>query len=315
VHRAGVPRDEPLAWLRGRWMAASQAALPLYDLGLQGMAVTETVRTFGHVLFRLEDHLDRLERSLELAWILPEITRAELGAIASELVARNTRLIAPEDELGLTMFVTAGWNPTYVGASAGAECGRPTVGLHTWRLPLELWAERARTGQHLATPEVRQVPAETLDPRIKSRSRLHWHVAERQARAVDPHATAVLLDRDGFMTETATANFFAAREGVLLTPRVGTTLEGVSQKIVRELADRLGVAYHETDLRPEDVYAADEAFTSSTPYCLLPAVRLNGKTIGSGRPGPVYERLMRAWSELVGVDLATRSGDSDPGRL
>jgi branched-chain amino acid aminotransferase len=212
-------------------------------------------------------------------------------------------LIAGDDDLGLTIFVTAGLNATYLGGRFPDACGGPTVGVHTWLLPFELWAERLRTGQHLVTPSVRQLAAETLDPRIKSRSRLHWHLADRQAQAIDPDASALLLNADGCVTETATANFFIVQDSAVLTPRVGTTLAGVSQAVVRELAAERGIDFRETDIRPEQVPAAAEAFTSSTPYCLMPVSRFNGQPIGDGRPGKVSSELVAAWSAAVGVDI------------
>ena len=294
--------NEPLAYLNGRCLPLSEARLPFSDLGLQGMAVTETVRTFHQRLFRLDDHLRRLEQSLELACLSLPVSIDELRSVAVTLAADNARLLPGDDELGLTIFVTAGPNPTYLGASAAVD-RQATVGAHTWRLPVELWAERCLSGQHLVTPALRQIPASTLDPRIKSRSRLHWHLAECQARERDPQATAVLLDATGNLTETATANFFIVRGGAILTPQAGTALAGVGQAVVHELADEAGIAYREADIRPGDVLQADEAFTSSTPYCLMPVVRLNGRAIGNGKPGPVFAQLVGAWSALVGVDL------------
>ncbi|HUG90346.1 MAG TPA: aminotransferase class IV [Planctomycetaceae bacterium] len=302
----------PIAYLRGQFLPLAEAKLPVHDLGLQGMAVTETVRTFGHRPFRIDDHLDRLAASLDMAAIDLPMPFDELRSISLQVIDHNAPLIAPGDDLGLTLFVTAGLNLTYLGAGALDECRRPTVGVHTWRLPVELWVERRRTGQHLVTPDVRQIPAECLDPRIKSRSRLHWHVADAQARAVDPQASALLLSAEGFVTETATANFFIVRDGAMLTPRMGAALAGVSQAVVRELACELRIEYLEADLRPADVESADEAFTSSTPYCLLPAVRFNNRPIGNGAPGTVYAKLLAAWSNLVGVDLNLECGDPSP---
>jgi branched-subunit amino acid aminotransferase/4-amino-4-deoxychorismate lyase len=302
VHRICV--SEPIAYLAGGFLPASAAKLSLADLGLQGMAVTETVRTFGHHLFRLDEHLDRLALSLELARIDFPSSLAEMRSIAEQLVEQNARLIAPTGDLGLTVFVTAGPNPTYLGGRPAELQAGPSLGMHTWPLPFERWAERLRTGQHLVTPAVRQLPRETLDPRVKSRSRLHWHLAGRQAQDFDPAAAALLLDANGCVTETATANFFIVTNGGILTPRTGTTLAGVSQRVVRELAAARGISYGEADLRPENVLAADEAFTSSTPYCLLPVCRFNGHLIGEGCPGTVYSELLAAWSARVGVDIA-----------
>lgn len=303
--------NEPLAYLHPRFLPQSEARLPLSDLGLQGMAVTETIRTFGHRPFRLDDHLWRLVQSLELACLSLPLSFGELQSMAGMLVNANASLMRDDAELGLTIFVTAGPNSTYGDNTAAARDPQPTLGIHTWRLPVERWARRCLSGQHLVTPAVRQVAAATLDPRIKSRSRLHWHVADCQAREIDSQAAAILLDAEGRLTETATANFFIVRGGAILTPRTGTTLAGVSQGVVRELAKQGDIEYVEADIRPEDVLEADEAFTSSTPYCLMPVVRFNGRPVGDGLVGPVFSRLVGAWSRLVDVDLMSiwRSAD------
>ena len=295
---------EPVAYLNGEFVPISRAAVSVFDLGLvQGAAVTEMIRTFAHQPFRVEQHLDRLRRSLKAVGFRPSVTMHQLQNIVEEVVDRNAGLISDEQDLGIVLFVTAGQNLTYVG-SAGAELARiPTTCVHTFPLPFELWLGKLTDGQHLITPSVRQVPPESLDPRIKVRSRLHWHLADREARLVDPAAGALLLDRDGLITETSSGNFFIVRDGTLVTPTERTTLGGVSQQVVSELAAARGWRLEARDLRVYDVLNADEAFTSSTPYCLLPVTRLNGELIGEGQPGPVFHQLVQDWSNLVGIDI------------
>ena len=89
-------------------------------------------------------------------------------------------------------------------------------------------------------------------------------------------------------------------DGAILTPRTGTGLAGVSLSTVRDLSLDLGVEVREADLTLYDVFTADEAFLSSTPYCLLPVTRVNGTQVGPGHPGDLFARLIDAWSETVG---------------
>ncbi|MEX0717628.1 MAG: aminotransferase class IV [Planctomycetaceae bacterium] len=295
--------SEPIAFLDGELVPLSRAKVSVFDLGLvQGAGVTEMVRTFAGVPFRIEAHLDRLFRSLEAVGFSIPQSRDELTAIVGEVVGRNFSLIPPTHDLGVVLFVTPGLNRTYVGAAGMAE-SRPTVCVHTFPLPFELWADKLDTGQHLVIPSVRQIPADCIDPRIKIRSRMHWRLADREARAVDPQAQALLLDHAGAVTETSAANFFIVTGGEIRTPRDAAVLGGVSRAVVRELAAREGIPFHAVTLFPAHVRAAEEAFLSSTPYCLLPATRLDGEPIGAGRPGPVFSRLMTAWNDLVGRDI------------
>lgn len=299
--------DEPIAYLNGEIVPISAAKLSVFDLGIVlGASVTEMIRTIKQVPFHLDDHLERLERSLQAVGFSANLSRGELTAIVNQVVDHNKQFIPATHDLGITVFVTAGLNLTYVGA-AGLEASRqPSVCVHTFPLPFELWAKKLEQGQHLVTPSIRHMPPDTLDPKIKSRSRLHWFMADRQARLVDPTAGAIVLDHAGNIAETSSGNFFIVRDGVICTPSERTTLGGVSQQVVRELAAQLGIEFTTTDLQVYDVLNAEESFTSSTPYCLLPVVKLNGQPIGNGKPGPIFAKLMNAWSELVNLDIANQ---------
>ena len=168
---------------------------------------------------------------------------------------------------------------------------------------LASWAEKYDHGVSLVTPPQRALPTELVDRRIKSRSRMHWYLADRSARIADPEATALLLDEAGFITETAASNFCAVIDGVVVSPPEGAVLEGVSLGMVRDLADNLRVSFTRRPITVDEALTASECFLTSTPSCLLPVVKLNGQRIGDGEPGPVYRDLLRAWSDAVGIDV------------
>ena len=279
---------EPLAWLNGQFIPATQAKLPVTDLGLvHGASVTEMTRSFNQTWFRLDDHLRRLETSLKTTgWNIP-YALPELSIIAEKLLTHNARLLPPGHELGLIQFVTAGQNLTYLGAARREECRRPTVCCHTFPLPCELWAEKYTTGQHLLIPSIRQIPAECLAPTMKHRSRLHWLLADAQVRERDPQGTAILLDAKGDLTETSAGNFFLVKDNTIVTPRPKSILGGISRYVVFLLAEELGIPIEVTDIQPLEVRRATEAFTSSTPYCLLPVTRFDGQPVGNGQPSPI----------------------------
>jgi branched-chain amino acid aminotransferase len=308
---------DPTAFLDGRWIPASEARVSVGDAGfVLGVTVAEQLRTFGGKLFRLRAHLARLAHSLEIVGVegdCPNFRASEngtvpfadeLAAVAEELVARNHPLLAPDDDLGLSIVVTPGVYPTF--APPGPV--RPTVCLHTYPLPFHLWAEKYRTGQHLATTGVRQVPSCCWPPELKCRSRMHYYLADRQAVAVDPAARALLLDAQGFVTEASTANLliYRAAQG-LISPPVKDILHGISLSAVVEIAGRLDIPFREQPLRPDDVAWAEEAILTSTSICALPVTHLDGRPIGAGRPGPAFSRLLAAWSEMVGLDIAAQA--------
>jgi branched-chain amino acid aminotransferase len=298
---------EPLAYLNGRISPISQTMLPIHDMGVvMGASITEMARTFKHQPFRLVEHVDRLFRSVRHAGFDIDLSHEALVDLARELIDHNARLVPSHHDLGVSMFMTAGSSLIYLGYAGMTTYRKPTVCVHTFPLPFELWAEKYAAGQHVVTPSIRHLPPECLDPKVKSRSRMHWYLADEQARLVDPKAIALLLDRQDNVTETGTANFFIVERGSIVTPTGRNTLHGISQQVVAELAERLELRFIQRDFQTYDVINADEAFTSSTPYCLLPVTRVNGRPIGTGVPGPVYQALLKAWGSLVDLDIAAQ---------
>lgn len=299
--------QEPLAYLNGRIAPISQALLPVHDMGIvMGASVTEMARTFSHAVFHLRDHVDRLFRSLKHVGFEIDLNSDAFVDLVLELVTINSRLIPKHHDLGVSMFVTAGTALVYTGQAGRATHRRPTVCVHTFPLPFELWAEKYTAGQHVVTPSIRHLPPECLDPKIKARSRMHWYLADEQARLVDPRAIALLLDRNDNVTETGTANFLIVQKGCVITPPARNTLQGISQQVVAELCEQSKIPFQQRDIQTYDVVNADEAFTTSTPYCMLPVTKINGKPIGDGQPGPVFAELLRGWDQLVGLNVAAQ---------
>jgi branched-subunit amino acid aminotransferase/4-amino-4-deoxychorismate lyase len=296
---------EPLAYLNGRISPVSQTNLSIFDMGVvMGASITEMARTFRHECFRLHEHIERLFRSLKYVGFEMDLTREALADLVLELLEHNARLIPANHDLGVSMFITAGTSLVYTGLEGMPTHKKPTVCVHTFPLPFELWAEKFALGQHVVTPSIRQLPPECLDPKIKARSRMHWYLADEQARLVDPKAIALLLDRQDNVTETSTANFFIVRSGAIVTPTGRNTLQGISQQVVAEAADQLDIRLEHRDFQTYDVINADEAFTSSTPYCILPVTRINQRPIGEGRAGPVYSELLKVWNQIAGFNVA-----------
>ncbi len=296
--------SEPLVYLNGRMLPESEAHLKIYDAGIVlGATVTDMIRTFHHRLFRIEDHLKRLERSLRYVRFDIGMTMDQLAEHAEKLVGHNSQFLDSEDELGLIFFVTPGEYRTYAGSGGGSAKTTPTVCAHTFPLPWELWAEKMQTGLHLVTPSTRHVPPQCYDPNMKYRSRMHYYLADQEARLVDADASALLLDLDGNVTETGGANFLMVEDGTIVSPTLRNILPGISRATVIELADRLQIPFSERDFQVFNVINADEAFTATTPVCLMPVTRINDIPIGDGKPGPIYKRLIETWSRDVDLDI------------
>jgi len=297
---------EPLAYLNGRWIPLSQAAVSVFDGGfVQGTTVAEQLRTFGGKLFRPELHLSRLKRSLELIGVDPGLSIEELGRLAVQLAEQNWKLLDPADDLNLTMFVTPGPYGAYATVAGHTT---PTVCLHTQPLPFAQWADKYRTGQSLVVTEVMQVPTACWPAELKCRSRMHYFLADKAARTRQPGARALLLDERGFVTEASTANVLIYEtERGLISPPKERILSGVSVAVVEELAGKLGIPFFHHDLTALEFTQADEALLCSTSPCILPVTQLNGQSIGNGQPGPIANRLRSAWNQMVGLDIEAQA--------
>jgi branched-chain amino acid aminotransferase len=296
---------EPIAYLNGQFLPQRQAQLALHDGGfVLGATVTDLCRTFNHRLFRWPDHLHRFRQSCALAEISQPIADDDLTAIAQRLVAHNAALLGPGQDLALVVFATPGPIGWYVGEPTGPGEGPPTLGLHTFPLPFARYAHLFTEGARLVIPAVRQVPSVCVDPRIKQRSRLHWWLADRGSRRYLRGASALLLDTQGWVTETSTANFLIVRGGTVLSPPLSSVLEGVSLQVTRELCAELGIPFREEQLSPADCRGADEALLTSTPYGIAGVRSID--EVELRWPGPLLHRLLEGWSRRVGLDIVVQ---------
>ena len=295
----------PKAYLNGQWIDALVPAIPVSDAGfVLGATLSEQLRTVGGRLFELDKHLKRLERSLEIVGIpLPEPLE-QIARVATELARHNGAALPLGADLGLAILVTPG---PYVTLAAGATDGA-TLCLHTYPLPFVLWADKYERGQSLVATDVRQVPPACWPAEIKCRSRMHYYLADREAALREPGARALLLDLDGHVTETSTANVLTWMEGEgLVSPPRDLILPGISLAVTRELAETLGMSCCERLLTVEELQGATEVLLTSTPFCILPVTRIGGEPIGDGRPGAVFQRLLAAWNERTGIDIVRQA--------
>jgi len=295
----------PIAYFNGRFIPFDELKIAPHDAGfVQGVTVAEQLRTFGGELFRLDQHLTRLGRSLATIGVDPGMSLARFGEIGREIVRLNLALQEPGDDLGLSIFVTPG---PYGSFAPPGESG-PTVALHTYPVPFRGFAEKYASGERLAISEIRQVPANCWPAELKCRSRMHYYLADRDARSRYPGARALLLDQDGWVCEASTANVFLYRadEG-FVSPPSDAILPGITVAACAELAVALGIPWRERPIAPPEIKVAEEVFLCSTSPCVLPVVQIDDTPIGSGKPGPIYAQLLAAFSQLVGLDIAAQA--------
>ncbi len=298
--------SELLAYINGELVPESEARVSIYDRGYMfADLVTESTRTFGMAPFKLPEHLDRLYDSMKATEIDSGMTKAEMEAATLDMLERNRAAFGPGDDAWIVHNVSRG--VFHYKSEPGMNAGPATVVIHCFPIDFPSFSKFYTEGAHAITPSVRQVSPETLDPKIKHRSRMAGQLADLEVASTDPEAMAVLLDRDGNLTENTGGNFFIVKDGVVKTPTTRSVLEGVSRATVLELCAQLGIPHSEEVMQAYHATVADEAFVTSTPYSMLPVTRFNGRPVGDGRPGPVTGRLLAAWSELVGVDIVDQA--------
>jgi branched-chain amino acid aminotransferase len=293
--------SERVVYISGEWVAESEAKISIFDSAVMlGDCVTESTRTFAQKPFKLARHIERLYKSLKVCRFEAGMSRAEMEELSLQVLARNLPTYGPDEDMWLVHNVSRGAYPPTGDQSTKRQ---PTVIVHTAPMDLRYWAPFYVEGCHAVTPPSRMMPAQSLDPRIKNRSRMAYTLAELEAKLVDPMAQGILLDVHGYLTENKGGNFFVVTEGVLRTPPTHRALAGITRETCLEIAESLGIPAEECDLQPYDVYTADEAFFTSTPYCIMPATRFNGLPVGEGKVGPITRRLLGGWRDLTGVDV------------
>ncbi len=316
-------RSGPVAWLGDRLVPQEEACLPVWDLGLtQGIAVAEQLRTVRHELWGLEGHLDRLERGLAAAGIVPPCKRKTLVE-RIQLVARlNAELLRTEDDLSVFVSVSSGsslahsprsWDNRWVNApsldatqagSGHAAIASPRTVI--WATPIAFWRWNVALdeGLHLVTVQVPELPEAAAPRELKSRSRMHYWLAERAANEIAPDALPLLKGTDGFIADTSIGSMALVNLAprLVLVPLKHQALLGVTLRLMVPLFERMGFAVEAHELTESDLAAADEILWLSTPVFGLPVSRFNNQPAGAGWQGAFWSRFTSLLASDLGLD-------------
>lgn len=280
---------ERVCYVDGAFVAEAAATVPVLDHAvLYGDGVFDTVVAWRGRLFRLDDHVDRLFRSMAAVAIEPPVERGRLRALTCETVARN-RL----DDAYVKWIVTRGSN--------GLPLMDPTGCRSTLIILARPYIHRAPADPDAAltlkTVAIRRPSGQVLDPRVKSLNYLNLVQAKLEAKAAKADE-ALMLDLQGQVCEAPGYNVFVARGSRLATPR-RDVLAGITRDSVLGLARDQGLEAVECDLELYDVYTADEVFLTSTAGGLVPIGTVDGRRIGTGRPGPVFRLLAEGYLRML----------------
>ena len=299
------PRNKDLVVnVNGRLTHRDAAAVSPFDSSVQGGdAVWEGLRLYQGRIFRLEQHLDRLvgsAKALAFAAIPPRELMVE--EIRRTLVA-NRMFDGVHIRLTLTRGVklTSGMDPRL------NQSGPTLIVLAEHKPPVY-----ATDGLALVTSSVRRFPPDCLDPKIHHNNLIQSILAKIEANVAGAD-DALMLDTRGFIAETNATHVFLVDRGRVLTPCVVACPEGITRGAVLELCAAHGIPSEERDLSLTEAYRADEMFCSGTMGELAAITRVDGRTVGDGRPGPVTRRLTELFRELTtreGTRVVQAAGDA-----
>ena len=271
-----------VVYVNGEYVPKDRARISIFDFGfLRGDGVFDTTSAWNGRIFKLSAHLQRLELSLRAARIPCPLSMEDLRDVIVE-TARRCGL----QNAYIQTIVTRGEPP--LGVRDLTQC-RP--GLIVFVIPYVfiLKPEQIQSGGRAMIASTRALPVQCLDPKIKSLSRLHFDLAMLQGKAVGMDVS-IMLDLDGHVTEGPGFNIFVVKDGTLFSPLEGI-LVGITRGTVFELAAEHRLRAREAQLTAYDLYAADEVFLTSTAGGIMPLVEIDGRQIGSGKPGPVSETI------------------------
>lgn len=279
------------ASVNGNVVPAEQARVSVLDNGFTfGDAVYETLRTYAGRPFHLDRHLERLRASAARLGFSPAFGDDVFAKRLDELLAR-----AGNEESYIRVILTRGEGDISYRFD---RVKGPTLVMVV--KPFEPPPERDYVeGIPVVIASVRRNHPRALDPAIKSNNLLNNILAVREGQARGAVET-ILLNDAGEVAEGASSNLFVVKRGQALTPPLAAgILPGITRRLVLDLCREVGVPAREETLRVPDLLAADEMFITSTTKEAAPVRTIDGKPVGSGKPGPVHKRILQAYREYT----------------
>lgn len=274
-------------YLDGQFVEQSDAKISVFDHGLlYGDGVFEGIRLYGGNVFRLEQHLERLENSAKAILLNLPLKRQELSRATCETCRVNGL-----SDAYIRLVVTRG-----VGDLGLAPwlCPKPTIFIIASKI--ELYPpEHYENGLAIVTVPTRRIGPAALPPTVKSLNYLNNILAKIEARQFGA-LEAIMLNEQGYVAECTADNLFIVHHGALVTPPASQgALEGITRGAILAIAGEQGIPARETNITRYDIWCADECFLTGTGAEVIPVVKLDGRQIGSGKPGPVTRQVLEAF--------------------
>ncbi|KYH41167.1 MAG: branched-chain amino acid aminotransferase [Candidatus Bathyarchaeota archaeon B26-1] len=287
-----MSEDELLIYIDGEYYPKSEAKISVYDHGfLYGDGVFEGIRSYGGVVFKLREHIDRLYTSAGAIMLEIPLTKEEMIEAVLETLRKN-RL----KDAYIRLVVTRGIGDLGLDPR---KCPKPSVIIIAEPL-LQLYdRERLEKGISMVISWVRRDPVDATTHEIKSLNYLNSILSKIEANNAGADE-ALMLDHRGFVCEATGENIFLVKGDTLITPSSSSgALSGITANVVKRIAKEMGLAVIEKDVTPTDLYNADEAFLTGTAAEIMPIREVNKRTIGAGRIGPITRKILERFNEIV----------------
>ena len=293
-------------YMNGKFVDECEAKVSIFDSSLMfGDMVFEMTRSFNGEHFKLKEHIDRLFMGLKILRIeLPE-SKEDVYNLCIKTAQMNQDAFDEGDEHRLLIDVSRGVLGIYEGINGIHRGYNLIIADFPLKWTVQGMGKLFSTGINNVITNQKVIPAHLMDPKIKNRSRLFYLMANIEASLFKGENNwPLMLDTDGYITEGSGDNFFIVKNNTVISPEGRNMLRGISRDyIMKDLCKTLDINVIEKNIEPYDVYEADEAFISATPFCMLPVTSLNSLKIGDGKPGKVFNKLIRLWSKNTGVDI------------
>lgn len=277
-------------YIDGKFYPKEEAKISVFDHGfLYGDGVFEGIRAYNGKVFRLDEHLDRLYDSAKTIDLQIPITKAQMVAAIIETCKKNNLKEAYIRPIVSRGFGDLGLDPR--------KCPKPTVVVIAveWGA---MYGDLYEKGLKAVSVSIRRNPAESLPPNVKSLNYLNNILAKIEANYKGGDE-AIFFDTNGYLAEGSGDNIFVIKNGVIYTPPTLNNLRGITRMVALEIAAALGIQAMERNLGYFDLYTADEVFVTGTAAEVAPITLIDGRSIGSGKPGPVTKQLMEQFKIVV----------------
>lgn len=283
-----------IIYCNGKFVDSKDATISVFDHGfLYGDGVFEGIRAYNGKVFKLKEHIDRLYESADVILLKIEVSRQEMMEIVMETIRQNkltdsyVRLIVSRGSGDL------GLDPR--------KC--PTSGIYCIAGNIVLFPQAIYdAGLEIVTVSTRRNNLNALNPRIKSLNYLNNILAKIEANRAGV-MEALMLNQEGYVCEGTADNIFIVKDGALMTPPIHAgILKGITRDAVIGLAKKDGIPVAEELFTLHDVYTADECFLSGTAAELIPVIGVDSRTIGDGKPGPMFKKLLADFRNLTKIE-------------